>query len=205
MPLLYKKYHQNASLFIWEIEESEEEFKLLLPTDSYTSATEGQKLKKRKLEKLSQLCLQEIAGVKADDIHYLQNGKPSLHSKKHLSFSHSGSLSALLLTDDNCGLDLEIPSEKIIHISSKFISLNEKRFINTNEQIYWAWSIKESVFKYFGERVLFKEHIRIEKIDEESKTAFVNYEGFHGKGRFEIELLRVKNSYLAFTKRYTSS
>ena len=69
--------------------------------------------------------------------------------------------------------------------------------------IYWAWSIKEAVFKYFGENVLFKDHIHILEILEKEKKALVLYHGFHGKGVFELKIDRIKNYYLAFIKSFT--
>lgn len=205
MPLLLNKNHGDFSLFIWEIKESESEFKDLVSLEDYDAIINNVKLRKRKLEKLSQLCLQDEAKIENKDLIYLSNGKPILNEQKHVSFSHSGELSALLLGGNNCGLDLELPSEKILRIQSKFINSKEKKVIISNEDIYWAWSIKEAIFKYFGERVLFKEHMEIQEINLVTHQALVNYQGFHGKGQFELELLRFKNAYLAFTKQYRSS
>lgn len=204
MPLLLKKQYPEFSLYIWKIDESEHDFRPLVSRKNYDTIINNVKLKKRKLEKLSQQCLQDIAGINNEDLSYYPNGKPKLKSESHISFSHSADLSALLISEENCGLDLEIPSNKILRIASKFISEKEKNKFASDEYTYWAWSIKEAVFKYFGERVLFKDHLDIEKIDLIDKLAIVNYDGFHGKGQFDLELLRFKNAYLAFTKQYRS-
>lgn len=202
MPLVsFQKTSENG-LLLWELKEKVEDFKLVIPDLAYQEVLDSTRLEKRKLEKLSQLALLKTAGINISDLSYNKNGKPLLNSEKHLSFSHSGNLSALLVNKNVCGMDLELASDKIIRISSKFINENENALMLEKENIYWAWSIKESIFKYFGERVLFKDHINIVEIEAKMNRAKVHYCGFHGRGDFEINLLRIKNYYLAYTKSY---
>jgi len=202
MPLLFSENSFKSTLLLWEMNEEIEHFQNLIEASVYTEIIENTKLDKRKLEKLSQASLLQKAEIDYDLLFYSSNGKPKLKNGKHLSFSHSEKLSSLLIDDNNCGLDLEYPSDKIIRISQKFINEDEEMIMKDNENLYWTWSIKEAIYKYFGERVLFKEHIQILKISSTSNKAIVLYDGFHGKGIFEMKLLRVKKYYLAYTKSY---
>jgi len=203
MPLLKLENNKESTLLLWELNEDKDFFSTLIPENIYNYIIAHNRLNKRILEKLSQVVLLASAGIDYSKLYYSPNGKPLLQHTDNISFSHSGNISALLISKENCGLDLELASEKIIRISPKFINENEASIIDTNENIYWAWTIKEAVFKYFGERVLFKDHIKIIAIQEELNKAIVHYNGFHGVGEFELSIMRIKNYYLAFTKTYS--
>lgn len=203
MPFLFSENSLKSNLLLWEMSEEIDRFQNLIELSVYKDIIENTKLDKRKLEKLSQATLLKKAGIEYDMLYYSSSGKPQLKNGKHLSFSHSEELSSLLIDENKCGLDLEYPSDKILRISPKFINQSEKIMMEDSENLYWTWSIKEAIFKYFGERVLFKEHIQVLEIASTSNNATVLYDGFHGKGIFEMKLLRVKKYYLAYTKSYT--
>ena len=202
MPLLFIEELPEYALAIWEIAEEISELESLIAQDELKKININTRLEKRKLEKISQIILLNSLGISPSELFYLPNGKPMLNSDRNISFSHSGNLSIAILAKSKCGIDIEHPSEKIIRISSKFINEKELPLIRDKINIYWAWSIKEAVFKYFGERVLFKEHIHILEINEADKKAIVFYKGFHGQGHFELQIDRIKNYYLAFVKTF---
>lgn len=204
MPLLTIEKDLETTLLLWELKEDKAFFSSLIPENIYTSILKNNRLDKRILEKLSQVVLLESAGIDYNRLYYNSSGKPMLDQNERISFSHSGNICALLINKVNCGLDIEQASKKIIRISSKFINSEEAAIIDNNEHIYWAWTIKEAVFKYFGENVLFKDHINIITIRPDINKALVVYNGFHGKGEFELSIRRIKNYYLAFTKKYTA-
>ncbi len=204
MPLLSIDTFPDYQLIVWEMDESLIDMQRIIPTQEFKKIDTNTRLEKRKIEKFGQYLLLKSMGIAHSEVQYEQNGKPLLISGKHISFTHSGNLSAMLISDSNCGIDLEIQSDKILRIVSKFISPKEREIMKEKENIFWAWSIKEVVFKYFGERVLFKDHITILEINKELKKAIVEYDGFHGKGYFEIKIDRIKNYYLAYTNSFTS-
>lgn len=203
MPFILSEKSNGTALYLWEMSEKVEDFRNVISSDLFENIVETNKLDKRKIEKFSQVMLLAEAGLDYKQISYLENGKPLAYDGSFISFSHSGELSTLLVDQKSCGIDLEYPSEKVKRISSKFINENELDLIKREENINWTWSIKESIYKYFGERVLFKEHIQVVDIQEEFNKAVAYYDGFHGKGIFELKLLRVKKYYLAYTKSYT--
>ena len=203
MPLLFIEELPEYALALWEIAEEISELESLIPQNELEKIKENTHLEKRKREKISQFLLLKSLGISHSELFYQENGKPMLNSDLNISFSHSGNLSIAILAKGKCGIDIEYPSEKIIRIASKFINEKEHSLMQNETNIYWAWSIKEAVFKYFGERVLFKDHIQILEILEEEKKASVIYRGFHGEGVFELKIDRIKNYYLAFVKTFT--
>lgn len=203
MPFLLSEKSNNSVLYLWELSEDVENFRSKVSSTIFKSIVDNTKLDKRKLEKLSQVMLIAKAGLDYSQVTYLSNGKPMTVSNKHISFSHSGILSSLLVDNNTCGVDLEYPSEKVLRISSRFIHAKEMELMKNEKNMYWTWSIKEAIFKFFGEKVTFKEDIHVVDIQESSNKAIAIYSGFHGKGIFELKLLRVKKYYLAYTKSYT--
>jgi phosphopantetheinyl transferase len=203
MPLILSQESVGKELFLWEISEEIKDFQRIISPIVFAQIMESTKLEKRKLEKLSQVMLLKKAKIPFEHVKYHKNGKPFLDNGLHLSFSHSGEYSTLLVDKNRCGLDIEYQSEKILRIAPKFTHPEEKDLFNTDEYLYWIWSIKEAIFKYFGEGVAFRDHIQVKEIDEVKKRAFAVYNGRHGKGIFEMKLLRIKKYYLAYTKTYS--
>ncbi len=203
MPLLSIEKNGDSTLLLWEISEDIAFFERLVPENIYQYILENNRLSKRKLEKLSQVVMLSSAKIDYTKLYYNENGKPLLQLDEMVSFSHSGSISAMLISKENCGLDIELASDKIVRISPKFVNKSETLLMESRENLYWAWTIKEAIFKYFGKEVLFKEHIKIISIQPELSTAIVHYKGYHGLGEFELTIKRIKNYYLAFTNKYS--
>jgi len=202
MPLILTEQSKQKELFLWEMSEKIDDYQRITPSDIFENIVQKTKLEKRILEKLSQVMLLNKAKIPYEDVLYGSNGKPFLKNGKHLSFSHSGTLSSLLIDEKNCGLDIEYPSNKIERIAKKFVHENEFELLNKGDNLYWAWNIKEAIFKYFGEGVTFKEDIFIKELRPELKSAVALYSGKHGRGIFELKLMQIKKYYLAYTKTY---
>jgi len=97
----------------------------------------------------------------------------------HFSISHCGNFAAAIVsTAERTGIDIEIPSSKVIRVRHKFLHAVEwdailrtanippATDITTNEkllrQITLMWSAKETVFKWYGSgEVDFSSHIRL--------------------------------------------
>ena len=74
----------------------------------------------------------------------------------HFSISHCGNYAAAIVSTQNrVGVDIEIPHKKIEKIQHKFLSDKEKNILNEIEgddieKLTMAWSIKEAMFKWYG-------------------------------------------------------
>jgi len=140
---IIKKYTENnCQIAIWDLNESLAELlKLGARFDSSNFKTE-----KRKKEFLaSRLLVQEIS--QNTIITYNEFGAPELDNGKYISISHSKEMVAIIISEQQVGMDVEQISEKVLHLSSKFVS--EKNLKNlTKEKATLIWSLKEAVYKW---------------------------------------------------------
>ncbi|HBZ33607.1 MAG TPA: hypothetical protein DEO38_00755 [Bacteroidales bacterium] len=116
----------------------------------------------------------EIAGIRillrqtlGDDVRLeYHNGRPFLKHKlandysplPHISISHSHGILALAVNPHyELGMDLEVFGNKIRRVRERFLSAEELAWlINDDERLtraHIAWTVKESVFKIFGDPV----------------------------------------------------
>ncbi len=203
MPLFREISNDTSSIFIWDVTESESELSKGLDELVTDRILRNNKLEKRRIEKYVQAYLLIQANIDPLSVSYSHSGKPFIESNgNHISISHSGKFAALMVNNTSCGIDIEKENPIIEKISSKFLNKDEIIFLPIPGALTWIWCIKEAVFKYFGERVFFKKDIVIDRIDPNLLTAQVSYQGFHGRGKFEIKLDRFENYYLAYTKEF---
>ena len=96
--------------------------------------------------------------------------KPYLENEAyHFSISHCGDFAAAIVSKTKrVGVDIEIPTEKIIRISHKFLNQQETIMLNqwngfdTEELSTLVWSSKEAMFKWWGNgNVDFSEMLRL--------------------------------------------
>ena len=96
--------------------------------------------------------------------------KPYLENEAyHFSISHCGDFAAAIVSKTKrVGVDIEIPTEKIIRISHKFfnqqetIMLNQWNGFDTEELSTLVWSSKEAMFKWWGNgNIDFSEMLRL--------------------------------------------
>ena len=86
-------------------------------------------------------------------LNYDINGKPFINNNKtHISVSHSRHLLALIVSNQNVAIDLELVSDKVQRVKTKF--LNDQELIETinddNVILTTYWCAKETLFKYLG-------------------------------------------------------
>lgn len=170
MGLFYKKVIKNASIGVWEINESVDElYNKAKLSEKEQSIFDSLKTISRKRHWLSyRLILPYL--VKSEElsaIEYDEYGKPFLNNGvRHISVSHSGKFSALIVSPNrSVGIDIEEVDPKIFNIAHKF--LNQKELTSTVDKnalqkLYVIWAAKESIYKLYGKRnLMFKDHIRI--------------------------------------------
>ncbi|WP_406685609.1 4'-phosphopantetheinyl transferase superfamily protein [Seonamhaeicola sp. MEBiC1930] len=165
MPL-YKSIIHNpkTSIKIWKITESYKD--LIAPlnlTSSSIKRVEGMKSEMHQRGFLSVRHLLREFGYQDADLFYDKLGKPHLKDGKQISITHSFIFSAVIISDDLVGIDIEKQREKIKIIAHKFIGY-EYGYLNEDETDYVkkltvTWCIKESLYKLFATPGLsFKEH-----------------------------------------------
>lgn len=169
MPLVFTEQIDGATkLGVWHITEPEDFFSAGMPLQR--SITHPHK----RLQHLAgRYLLRELfPDFPLELIRIADTRKPFLADEAfHFSISHCGDFAAVIISRKNrVGVDIEIPQEKIERIAHKFLSANEATALETLPaeravQLTLAWSIKEAIFKWYGDGgVDFIENIRLEKV-----------------------------------------
>ena len=102
------------------------------------------------------------------DIQIMESRKPYIMNNSfHFSISHCGDYVAAIVSKEKAvGIDIEEVKEKIEKVSHKFLSPEERAFIDKENGLPHktiCWTAKEAVFKWYGlGSVDFKENMTIE-------------------------------------------
>jgi 4'-phosphopantetheinyl transferase len=178
MPL-HKTINFNSStqILVWKITETYAElFDHVLLNDSSFKRLGGMKSQLHQRGFLSVRKLLQEAGYNDFDLYYDEFGKPHLKDGKHISITHSYQFSAIIISDQTVGIDIELQQEKIIKIARKFNDedcdfLKEDKKEDYIRKLTVIWGAKESIFKIRNERgISFKEHIKVLAFEIEDST-----------------------------------
>ena len=183
MPL-YKTITVNSAtkVLIWKIEES---FDTLLKNIELTAKNT------RRLNSMKSILHQKgflsirhllaLEGYTDYDLYYDPNGKPHLKDGLNISITHSFIFSAIILSDNKVGIDVEKKRDKIIRIAHKFTSIKnfEKSSLTTKiSKLTAIWCAKESLYKSFNRVGLsFLNHIHVADfgLDQNETTAIADF------------------------------
>ena len=163
MPLFYQQdINETTRLGVWKIEESPDFFLEQVPV--HRGITHPHKR------------IQHLAGryllrhlfpeFPMEMIMVADTRKPFLEDESfHFSISHCGDYAAALVSRvHRVGVDVELVTERIHRILPKFLHPSELELLSGDigSVATLLWSVKESVFKWYGlGEVDFSEHIRI--------------------------------------------
>ena len=185
MPL-YKTITVNKTtkVLIWKIEES---YEFLSDGISLTNhcqeRVDGMKSDLHRRGFMSVRHLLAAAGYTDHDLYYDDKGKPHLTDDKHISITHSFIFSAIIISDQEVGIDIEKQRQKILKIAHKFTPIEEYRTLANDDAVMrkltMVWGAKESLYKSFARKgVSFLEHIYVEdfRFDNLQSTAEVSFE-----------------------------
>jgi phosphopantetheinyl transferase len=167
MPLFKTIHHNpNTQILIWKITESFTELsEQVMLNDSNRIRLDSMKSEMHQRAFLSVRKLLQIAGFTDFNLYYDVFGKPHLNGDKHISITHSHEFSAIIISDETVGIDIELQREKIIRIADKFCNA-EFQFLEPNnkeeyiQKLTVIWGAKEAIFKIRNEKgISFKNHI----------------------------------------------
>ncbi len=185
MPL-YKTITVNPStkVFIWKIEESFEQLaEGINLTQHCANRVQNMKSDLHRRGFMSIRHLMALEGYTDFDLYYDQNGKPHLKDDKHISITHSFQFTAIIVSDTEVGIDIEMQRNKILRIAHKFTPIEEYRTIANEDalmrKLTIVWCAKESLYKSFAEKgVSFIDNIYVEdfSLGETKTTAAVTYQ-----------------------------
>lgn len=173
-------YDSSTKIYIWKINESFQElFNAVVLNNTNRIRLDGMKSEMHQRAFLSIRKLLQEAGHTDLDLYYDVFGKPHLYGEKHISITHSHNFSAIIISDETVGIDIELQRDKIIRIADKFCD-SEFQFIspsfkNEKRQEYIRkltviWGAKEAIFKIRNEKgISFKNHIKVNIFELENK------------------------------------
>lgn len=205
MPL-YKTITPNSetTVKIWSITEPYKTLKegLSLKQESETRVL-GMKSEIHQRGFLSVRWLLAEFGYSDEDLFYDNAGKPYLKDGKHISITHSFQFSAVIVSTNVVGIDIEKQRDKIAIIAHKFIDY-ENLYLKKEAAYYIRkltviWCVKESLYKLFGTQGLsFKSHcLTIPfNLDEKQTIAWIDYK--ENKKRYHITFLEFEGFTCAF-------
>src|SRR5690625_400914 len=184
MPL-YKTITVNptTTVYIWQITESFEELsKGIKLTAHCATRVSNMKSDLHRRGFMSVRHLLARAGYSDFDLYYDENGKPHLHNGKHISITHSFHFAAIIVSDQEVGIDIEKQRNKILRIAHKFTPIEEYRTLANEDalirKLTIVWCAKEFLFKSFAVKgVSFLQNIDVAdfNMDENTTTATVVY------------------------------
>ncbi len=162
MPLFYQQnINQTTRLAIWKIEETEDFFSSTVPLNNAITHPH-----KRLQHYAGRFLLRYLfPDFPYEEILIADTRKPFLPNKQyHFSISHCGDFAAAIVSSkERVGIDIEIPTERVLKIAQKFLSEEERSAFNINrlttdnqlsttnfQLVTLLWSAKEAIFKWWG-------------------------------------------------------
>jgi 4'-phosphopantetheinyl transferase len=146
--------------------------------------------------------LLHATGYSDFDLHYDDSGKPSLEDGKHISISHSHEFAAIIISDQEVGIDLEIQKEKILRIAPKFMDISHFENLSHEDQIKKAtviWGIKESVFKIKNQKgISFSDHIFESEFNLSDKKTIAQLRFDNQIEKFDIHFQEIEDYILVW-------
>lgn len=164
--------NKNTTVLVWKIDEDLSFLQDIFLNENSLNRIAKMKSEIHKKGFLSVRHLLAKLGYSDKDLFYTEDGKPHLQDGKRISITHSFNFSAIIISNQVIGIDIEKNRDKIIRIADKFVG-NENDFLtdtNLVEQLTVIWGAKESLFKIHPDGgLLFKHHLPIEKFELSDK------------------------------------
>ena len=199
MEEIFHKKILNTHIYVWKMTSScEDQIKNPLLNSAELISANELKNKKRKKEFLSsRIALKNIFNKELELKHH-SSGKPFIKEAKHLSISHSSNFLAIAFGEENIGIDIEKPQNKMVKLIPKILSEIEFMEFKKESSIDLAcklWGAKEAILKYLGDKNLnYKEDIKVENIE----LGVASYL----KMNFKVEFEKIENMILTYVVRY---
>ena len=195
MEEIFHKKILNTHIYVWKMTSSyEDQIKNPLLNSSELISAKELKNEKRKKEFLSsRIALKNIFNKELELKHH-KSGKPFIKEAKHLSISHSSDFLAVAFGDENIGIDIEKPQNRMVKLMPKILSEIEFMEFKKEPAMDLAcklWGAKEAILKYVGDKNLnYKEDIKVENIQLGVATYL--------KMNFKVEFEKIENMILTY-------
>ena len=174
MPLVYQlNINLHTKLGVWHIAEEADFFLRQVPSQIQITHP------RKQLQHLAgRYLLKELyPDFPYELIRIADTKKPFLENEAyHFSISHCGDYAAVMVSStQRVGVDIELITPKVAVVKDKFLTVKEQAMIAAIDSLLFkllhaslltaAWSIKESLFKWYGSgEVDFKKHLNIDQL-----------------------------------------
>lgn len=204
MPLFKTIKLASSTIFVWKITETPNELGLNIKLNQNSlDRLENMKSQSHKCGFLSIRQLLKTAGYSDFDLYYDEFGKPHLNDGKHISITHSFAFSAIIISSQKAGIDIEKQREKIKLIADKFCD-SELENLKQNESTYVTkltavWGAKEAIFKIKNEKgISFKNHMQVQPFEIEDKKTKAIFNFNLNSELFDIHFIEIENYILVY-------
>ena len=161
----------TTQILVWKVTESYTELlEQVILNETNRMRLDGIKSEMHQRAFLSVRKLLQETGHTDLDLYYDEFGKPHLYGEKHISITHSHNFSAIIISDETVGIDIELQRDKITRIADKFCD-SEFQFLDLDSEEYIRkltviWGAKEAIFKIRNEKgISFKNHINVQSFE----------------------------------------
>jgi len=176
--IFHKRTANSSQIYVWKVVSTYDILlKKTLLREEELLALAKIKSEKRKIEFIAtRSAVKSIFGNETT-LQHLDSGQPYIQGNKHISISHSKNFIAIALGDQRLGIDIEMPSEKLLTVLPRILSTKEYDKFQCNPSLDLAcklWGTKESILKYTGNPKLdYKKDIRVDKM-EPLKASYID-------------------------------
>jgi len=188
----------NSKLYLWKItEDFDALFKEVRLKDSSLKRLEDMKSQSHQKGFLAVRMLLQHLDYTDFDLYYDEFGKPHIKpqgcsiKEVEISISHSNDFSAVVISEQKVGLDLEQLKEKTLKIAPRFMDVSHLENLSEEEKIKKAtvvWGIKECIFKIKNEKgISFPNHIFEDDFNFEDKKATAVLKFNNKEENFEVQ------------------
>ena len=187
----------NTKLYLWKItEDIGFLFENVRLKDSSLQRIEGMKSEEHKKGFLAVRMLLQHNDYTDFDLYYDEFGKPHIkpndcHTEPvEVSISHSHDFSALVISEQKVGFDMEILKDKTLKLAPRYMDVSHLENLNKEDELIKAtvvWGVKESVFKIKNETgISFKDHIFEDDFDLADRKCGVSLKFNDKTERFDV-------------------
>jgi len=173
---------KTAKLYLWKITEDLSELRSQIRLkNSSIARLESMKSESHQKGFLAVRMLLQHNEYDDFDLYYDAFGKPHIKPQGcfvkdvEISISHSNDFSAIVISQEKVGLDLEQIKDKTLRIAPRFMDVLHLENLSMEEKIKKAtviWGIKESIFKIKNEQgISFPNHIFEDDFSLEEKKS----------------------------------
>lgn len=205
MPVHQIIKNKDRVVGLWYITESEDDLLVSAKlSQSDTLVMEQLASNKRKTQWLAVRNLLQNLLPTNTQIEYDTFGRPKFaQSDSFISISHSGQYAAVQISEKRpCGIDVQEISDKMERLYTKFINPAEESYIRGplfKDYLNLFWTLKESVFKFYGTQVEFKSEMQVEPfIIGDSGICEVLVERAGEQALHRLQYHKIDNYYLSY-------